>query len=150
MGNERRKEDETRWKGHATHLPTSIYCDRADYICGRRYIRGESPFNWPPRRQSITLFPIPLFLSRICGSQVIRANHSIGIIVLSSRGNFSTRNLFPSKKLESSSFDQRGKEKEKWMDGRKFVYLKCVKRSEKFHCVSSAFQYSSHNFHARI
>lgn len=69
VGNERRKEDETRWKGYATHLPTSIYCDRADYICGRRYIRGESPFNWSPPRIDHADHPFPdptVFIHRSC------------------------------------------------------------------------------------
>lgn len=69
VGNERRKEDETRWKGYATHLPTSIYCDRADYICGRRYIRGESPFNWSPPRIDHADHPFldpTVFIHRSC------------------------------------------------------------------------------------
>lgn len=72
------KEDETRWKGYATHLPTSIYCDRADYICGRRYIRGESPFNWSPPRIDHPDHPTTVFIRRSCRYAVARwfANHS--------------------------------------------------------------------------
>lgn len=92
VGNERRKEDETRWKGYATHLPTSIYCDRADYICGRRYIRGESPFNWSPPRIDHADHPFPdptVFIRRSCRYAVASwfADHSDkGIIISSSRG----------------------------------------------------------------